>query len=546
MPPSVRSVRPARAAALLGGRRVPHPGGAPDSRLRRHGGGGDFRTGHQLRSKHPREGARISAAGGDESHSGLSRGARGRSLALGLGTRMLALFFALLALWAVVSLVLLNNALDQRLNSRVDEELAEEISDFGRLAAEERPPSGRFTRSGLERLFDAMLARNTAGDGESVLTFVNGRPYRATAVGQGLLRSRPDLGARWAALQQGADGEVSAGELRFRYRARRVTGAVDLGGVIVVLSSVGREHREIDDAVKVTGVTKFGLLVVAALLAWLLARRLLAPVRKLTEAARNATESDLTQRIPTTSGRDEVAELARTFNAMLDRLEAAFTSQRRFLNDAGHELRMPLAVVMGHLELVTDDPEDRRQTMELVQDELGRMDRIVDELLTLAKAERPDFLWPEPIQTDALLTELLEKVRPLAVRDWRLDGTVSESILADKQRLVQAVMNLVDNAIRATNEHDTIAIGAAADGDHVRLWVRDTGPGVEVEHEARIFDRFARGPDQPRGDGGSGLGLAIVRAITEAHRGRIELDSSAFGATFTLVLPRSARGKVPS
>jgi two-component system, OmpR family, sensor kinase len=475
-----------------------------------------------------------------------SKHAGGRFLAAGLGTRLLALIFALLALWAVVSLVLLNKALVQRLDSRVDEELAEEISDFGRLADDQRPPSGRFTDAGLQRLFDTMLARNIVGDGESVLTFTGGRLYRATAVGQGLLRSMPELGARWAGLQGRADGEVSAGELRFSYRARRVTGAAHLAGVIVVLSSVGRERREIDDAVRVTGVTKFGLLVIAALLAWVLARRFLSPVRKLIEAARNATESDLTQRIPTTSGRDEVAELARTFNAMLDRLEAAFTSQRRFLNDASHELRMPLAVVRGHLELITDDPEDRRQTMELVRDELKRMDRIVDELLTLAKAERPDFLSPEPIRTDALLTELLEKVRPLAARDWRLDGTVPEPILADKQRLVQAVMNLVDNAIRATKEHDMIAIGAAADGDHVRVWVRDTGPGVDLEHRERIFDRFARGPDQPRGEGGSGLGLAIVRAVAEAHGGRIELDSSGLGSRFELVLPRSVRGKVPA
>jgi two-component system, OmpR family, sensor kinase len=459
---------------------------------------------------------------------------------------MLALFFALLALWAVASLVLFNNALVQRLDSRVDEELAEEINDFGRLAGDQRPQSGRFTEAGLQRLFDTMLARNIVGDGESVLTFTGGRVYRATAVGQELLRSRPDLGERWEALRRADDGEVSAGELRFRYRARPVAGAAHMAGVIVVMSSVGREHREIDDAVRVTGVMKFAVLVVAALLAWLLAQRLLAPVRKLTEAARNATESDLTQRIPTTSGRDEVAELARTFNAMLDRLAAAFASQRRFLNDASHELRMPLAVVRGHLELITEDPEDRRQTMELVQDELKRMDRIVDGLLTLAKAERPDFLSPEPIRTDAMLTELLEKVRPLAARDWRLDGTVPGPIVADRQRLVQAVMNLVDNAIRATKEHDTIAIGAAEDGDHVRIWVRDTGPGVALEHRERIFDRFARAPDQPRGDGGSGLGLAIVRAIAEAHGGRIELDSSGLGSTFNLAIPRSVRGKAPA
>jgi two-component system, OmpR family, sensor kinase len=515
MPPLVRSAAPLAAATLPSGPSATHPVVLGDARR-------------------PRPGGRLA--------DGARAWAGGRFPTVGVGTRMLALFLALLALWAVVSLVLLNNALDQRLNSRVDQELTEEISDFGRLAAVHRPESGQFTQAGLERVFDKMLARNTAGDGESVLTFIGGRPYRATAAG--LIDSLPGTAERWAALGRATDGEVSAGELRFRYSARPVSGASHLDGVIVVLSSVGREHREIDDAVKVTGVTKFGLLVVAAFLAWLLARRLLAPVRKLTEAARNATESDLTQRIPTTSGRDEVAELARTFNAMLDRLEAAFGSQRRFLNDAGHELRMPLAVVMGHLELVTDDPEDRRQTMELVKDELGRMDRIVDELLTLAKAERPDFLWLEPVQTDALLEEVLDKVRPLAKRDWRFEGTASEPVAADRQRLVQAVMNLVDNAIRATKEHDTIAIGAAADGDHVRIWVRDTGPGIELEHRERIFDRFARGPDEPRGDGGSGLGLAIVRAIAEAHRGRIELDSSSLGSTFTLVLPQSVREKV--
>jgi two-component system, OmpR family, sensor kinase len=474
------------------------------------------------------------------------RRAPGGFLAASLGTRMLALFFALLALWAVVSLVLLGNALDTRLNSRVDEELREETSDFGRLAAERLPASGEFSPPALARLFDTILARNTAGDGESVLTFMDGRLYRSTPVGRTLARSRPELIAGWAADPRRADGEISSGELRFRYRARPVQGAEGLGGGIVVLSSVGREQAEIQDAIRVTGVTKFGLLVVASILAWLLARRLLAPVRKLTDAARNATESDLTQRVSATSGRDEVAELARTFNGMLDRLEAAFGSQRRFLNDAGHELRMPLAVVMGHLELVTDDPEDRRQTMELVQDELRRMDRIVEELLTLAKAERPDFLWPEPLRTDDLLVELLEKVRPLADREWRLDGVVPEEIVADKQRVEQAVMNLVENAIRATKEGDTIAIGAAAEGDHVRVWVRDTGPGVDWAHRERIFDRFARGPDQPRGDGGSGLGLAIVRAIVEAHRGRVELDTSSRGSTFNLVLPRSATGRVPA
>jgi signal transduction histidine kinase len=162
-----------------------------------------------------------------------------------------------------------------------------------------------------------------------------------------------------------------------------------------------------------------GVLAIASLLAWTIAGRVLAPLRELRDTARGISDTDLTQRIDV-KGRDEVAELGRTFNDMIDRLEGAFASQRAFVSDAGHELRTPITIIRGHLELLGDDPQERADTIEVVTDELDRMSRFVDDLLTLAKAERADFLRPGPVDLDELTDELLTKARGLARRGWRL------------------------------------------------------------------------------------------------------------------------------
>ncbi|MEJ7844821.1 MAG: HAMP domain-containing sensor histidine kinase [Acidimicrobiales bacterium] len=244
-------------------------------------------------------------------------------------------------------------------------------------------------------------------------------------------------------------------------------------------------------------------------------------------------------------GQDEVGELATTFNQMLDRIETAFTTQRQFVDDAGHELRTPITVVQGHLDLLGDDPEERRETIEVVQDELDRMARIVNDMLLLAKAEQPDFLRPGPVD----LGELVEDVRARAValddRPWNAvvpPGPVE--IVADRGRLLQALVNLVANAARHTPSGTPVTIGAAVDqAGEVVLWVRDEGPGIAPADHGRIFERFARAGTGPRPAGGAGLGLAIVSAIAEAHGGRVALASvPGGGATFSLHLPSTASG----
>ena len=278
------------------------------------------------------------------------------------------------------------------------------------------------------------------------------------------------------------------------------------------------------------------VLLLGSLLAWRLADRVVQPVTALTHTARSISETDLSGRIPV-QGKDEVAQLASTFNEMLDRLERAFDTQRRFTDDASHELKTPLTIVRGHLELLEDDPEERRETLALVTDELDRMGRIVEDLLLLARREEPDFLDLSTVDVGTLTDALLANVKALAARDWIIDVRGQGVIVADRQRLTQAVAQLAENAARYSDSSKPIAIGSIVSGGEARFWVRDHGAGIPAhEHEA-IFQRFRRGTGPSRSEG-SGLGLAIVKAIAEAHHGRVELESApGQGAVFSIVIP---------
>jgi signal transduction histidine kinase len=279
-----------------------------------------------------------------------------------------------------------------------------------------------------------------------------------------------------------------------------------------------------------------GALIVAGAVGWVVAGRVLAPVRAVRTTAERISETDLRRRIEV-RGNDDIAQLARTFNSMLDRLEGAFGTQRRFLDDAGHELRTPITVIRGHLEVMGDDPVEREAAMRLVLGELDRMKRIVDDLVLLAKARAPDFVQPGEVELAELTVELLANARVLADRQWRIAELSEETVLADGERLTQALAQLADNAVAATRTNDVIEVGSAVRDGRIELWVRDSGPGVDDEVRDRIFDRFARGDgDQARE--GAGLGLAIVASIAEAHGGRVRLDSTPdHGAKFTLDLP---------
>ena len=280
-----------------------------------------------------------------------------------------------------------------------------------------------------------------------------------------------------------------------------------------------------------------GVVLVAFLVAWLLSQQLLKPVKQLAMATRSISETDLTQRLPV-EGQGELADLSKAFNGMMDRLESAFISQRNFVNDAGHELRTPITIIQGHLDLMGDSPEEREETLDIVQDELERMTRFVNDLILLAKAERPDFLHLETIDIKELTESLFTKATTLAPRQWRLSSAGRGILVGDRQRVTGAILNLAQNATQHTRESDTIELGSVIEGGEARFWVRDTGGGISVQDQSRIFDRFARAANRYRQSEGAGLGLSIVKAIAESHGGRVHLTSQlGVGSTFTLILP---------
>jgi signal transduction histidine kinase len=279
------------------------------------------------------------------------------------------------------------------------------------------------------------------------------------------------------------------------------------------------------------------VIMVAAAGGYLAMGRALRPLRAVTETAQAIEETDLSRRIEVT-GSDEVARLATTFNAMVERLQRAFATQQAFLSDAGHELRTPITIVRGHLEVMGDDPQERRETVALVTDELERMSRMVEDLLMLARAERPDFLRPAPVDVAAMVAEVSAKAAALGERDWRLGPVAPVTLVADRQRLTQALMQLAQNAVQFTGPGDLIELSAQLADGRLRLAVRDTGVGIDPADRDKIFERFRRaGPGRQPSEGG-GLGLAIVSAIAAAHRGTVAVASTpGGGSTFTLEIP---------
>jgi signal transduction histidine kinase len=345
----------------------------------------------------------------------------------------------------------------------------------------------------------------------------------------------------WSGVHTTTFGTVQTSSGSARYLAvpigrDPVTGRAG-GDVFVAVSFVGRERADVNKTVGIASTVGLLALLAAIFVAWLIAGRILAPVRDLERAARAVTESDLSHRLDV-HGDDELARLASDFNAMLDRVESAFRTQRQFIDDAGHELRTPLTVIRGHLELLGDDPGEREEVQAIITDELDRMSRMVNDLLVLARAEQPDFLQPAPVDVAQLTSEVQEKARSLADRQWLDGGHAEGTMVADRQRLTQAWMQLAQNATQHTVAGDQIAVGSWRRGAAVELWVGDSGPGVPEDQRAALFEGFSRAPDARRDGEHFGLGLPIVRAIAQAHDGRVTVGGNVLGgALFTIRIP---------
>jgi signal transduction histidine kinase len=466
-----------------------------------------------------------------------ARGPRGRTI-WGIRFRILFWYVLILGLALSAAVFVVRRLLIVQLEERIDAALVQEISELRRLAQGRDPLTGERFHGDVRRIFDVFLDRNIPQLNETYLTFWNGDFYEPSLRRPPYRMDKdPRLEARWNDITVPDRGRVNTPAGVVEYLAVPVSSRGGEKGVFVAAFFHDLELAQIQPAVMGASGVGIAALLVGSVLAWRVAEGVLRPVRLVTGTARRISETTLSGRI-LVHGRDEISLLGATFNEMLDRLEQAFAAQRQFIDDAGHELRTPITVIRGHLELLDEDPEERQNAIALVTDELERMSRIVNDLIILAKAERPDFLQLDTVDVATLTEEVLAKARGLAPRDWRLEQVARGRVVADRQRLTQALIQLAQNAAAYTVDSDPIALGSELRDGEVRLWVRDSGPGIPPEDQERIFRRFSRGRGGRRSSESAGLGLAIVRAIAEAHHGRVEVESRpGEGATFTMVIP---------
>ncbi|MEE6294393.1 sensor histidine kinase [Georgenia wangjunii] len=430
-----------------------------------------------------------------------------------------------------------------RVDQLIDASLARTTEEVRALAADGVDPRTGTRFRDADALLYTFMQREVPAANEGMVAFVGETlRYRTQDVGLDL-HTDPQLIAavRDASAQT---RYVPAESLRterteYRYRAVPVRVGDATPGALVLAFDRTAEQSQVADTFRTYALVAAASLLVLAAAAWVLAGRLLRPVRALREAAEQISDTDLSRRIPVT-GTDDLSELTRTVNDMLARLETSFRSQRLLLDDAGHELRTPITIVRGHLELMDPaDPEDAAATRELALSELDRMHRLADDLVLLAKAEQPDFVRLETVDVGELCDNVLGQARQLGERRWRLEERVEAVAPLDAQRITQALLQLAANAVRFSAEGSTIELGSAVRDGELLLWVQDEGIGIPASETTRIFERFARvaSPHAPRTEG-SGLGLSIVAAIAAGHGGRVSVVSvPGAGSRFTLHVP---------
>ncbi|MFW7415236.1 ATP-binding protein [Demequina sp. SO4-18] len=452
---------------------------------------------------------------------------------------------------------------ETRVNSRIDADLSATAEEFRVLAEVGVDPRTGDAFSSPQDLVRTAMERIIPGRNEGVLGIVNGEIEYTSRGADIALEDDPELVDALGALVAGDTAlytTITTDATQYRLAAVPVsvsptdpstaqpgdpTPAEESVAALVLGYDIAAEQAEFGGVFTTYAWVAASSLAVVAAVGWLVAGRVLSPVRVLANTATRIGRRDVSERIPV-SGTDDMARMTASVNDMLDRIEYAFESQGQLVGDVRHELRTPLTIIRGHLELMDPaDPEDAREVRALALDEINRMNRVVGDLTTLATIDRPDFVVHRDVGVGPLTDELLDKATMLGDRQWNVVSRADVTVLGDRERLTQAWLQLAANAVKFSPAGSAISLGSDADAnaDSVRLWVRDEGVGIAPADQDRIFERFVRA-----GDGsteGSGLGLTIVRAIADAHGGSVRCQSEpGVGSTFTIALPLPAEPEV--
>ncbi|WP_165423043.1 sensor histidine kinase [Ktedonosporobacter rubrisoli] len=407
--------------------------------------------------------------------------------------------------------------------------VARQLPDFTLSVEEERSQHVDVAFSVLVRLLDS-----------------RGTPLHETPAFENLMVpeasvTQPLQGASWHGTIWAQDGQ----EVQLYSQALSQNGKPY--AVIQIGQPLGELHHTLQNIARELFMQGGLILLCSALGSYWLAARALAPIQQLTRAARDIKRGDLQQRVPVPRSTDEVHFLASTFNEMIASLEEIFRRQRRFVADASHELRTPVTAIRSKTDLAllqADLPAEYAQMLQEIKGETERLGRLISDLLALARGdEHQTHFELEPVSLDRLVQAVASTAEALALErgiELQVQAAQHTVVLGDEARLIQVVMNLLDNALRYTEVGGSVILLVEHDEVLAHLMVKDTGSGIAPEHLPHIFERFYRAdPARTQTTStGSGLGLSIVEWIVTVHKGTVKVESQpGKGSTFSVALP---------
>ncbi|MBZ5594474.1 MAG: hypothetical protein LAP39_19710 [Acidobacteriia bacterium] len=448
------------------------------------------------------------------------------------------LFFALLFTGFSIFLY---EVLEKALYKRLDENLSSEVTTAAGLF---RGEMAEFKGDAVGAARDAMSEMSIRDVLVAIFEGNNLLAANTPLTGPEVMALAADTGA-------GTKPEVRTTLRRYgKHGARAVARKFVLDGRQYVVLAAESLHSIRGELGVVRRVLYLGLplvLLIAGAGGFLLANKNLAPVRWMAEQARTITEKNLHNRLEIGSANEELTMLADSFNELLSRLDQSFETMRRFVADASHELRTPIAVIRGEADVSLDhdrSPAEYKESLAIIQDEARRLTRLIDDLLNLARADAGHVnLHVEEFYVNDILAECCRSMQSRAgAKKIALECRSPEDVgyRGDQELIRRLVLNLLENAIRYTPEGGRVLVSLDDAAGELRIRVADTGIGIPPEAAPHVFERFYRG-DQARSrqNGGFGLGLSIVKWIAESHKGSVELSSQpGLGTTFTVLLHR--------
>jgi len=457
---------------------------------------------------------------------------------LSASARVLFAMTGMLATAIAVLVLVAYSATSRTLTSSVDQTLQREAEAYS--AAMKGAPAG-------EALADATRAYmegRTGGESGGLSPILLVRFNDGRVISNSEVRVEEGTGAVPTSTTEPVFVDVTLDGDQYRVLATPIIAQGQSVGVFEAALAMGPIQQTASGVA--TTLSAAGLIALAIVLplAYYGTRRALAPLTRMAEDAAAISHARPGRRIEYDGPPDELGSLADSLNSMLKRLENAFDDQRRFVADASHELRTPVAVVRGNVELLRSGSargDEAGESLEMIEHEAVRMTRLLDQMLSLARLEDADRLRVQPLSVSTMIDEVTARARALGDRNIVHGGECGLWIEGDPDLLDQALVNLVRNAFAHTRAGGRIAIECESDERNVRILVTDDGRGIPPQEVDRVFDRFFRAQSARRDTdtGGAGLGLAIVRRLVELHGGRVWAENAQpHGARFVIELPR--------